>query len=332
MLFQRIKQLIPFRQTSFEAYARLQSERAYAEGGYSRAANYLTAARQLTRAVGHIALRQLTAERMEAFQRYMKANGISLNTMSCYNRSLRAIYNKAVAEGLVSDCRPFDKVFTGKVKTAKRSVGEEVIARLLAIDLSANRQLAETRDYFIFSFCAMGMPFVDMAYLRKSQVTGDMLVYDRHKTGTTIRVPLCAMALDIIARYEARSLHYVFPILTSTTEPAAYEEYCLRLNEYNRRLKHLATMAGITDNLTSYTMRHSWASMAYKSDVPLHAISQALGHTRPDTTMIYIRELDDGLMRQQNDKVQQRVTDQTHIQEAPQVLPSASLGELSGEP
>ena len=68
-------------------------------------------------------------------------------------------------------------------------------------------------------------------------------------------------------------------------------------------------ITGVNIALTSYTMRHSWASLAYKSNVPLSVISQALGHTRPDTTMIYIRSLDNAQMQESNNKVQRLIAD-----------------------
>lgn len=301
--FQKFRMLLHGR-TSFASYASRQAEKAFEEGCYSRSANYRTAMRSFVNAVGNVSLSAVTPETVELYQRYLKARGISQNTASCYNRCLRAIYNRAVSDGLVANRHPFASAFTGKMKTSKRSISRESLVKLRATDLSDSSALESTRDYFMFSFYAMGMPFIDIAYLRKSQIHGDMLVYDRHKTGRNIRVPLGDDALGIIEKYSLCSKVYVFPILTATDEPSAYKEYCTRLNAFNRSLKLLATATGINTRLSSYTNRHSWASMAYRLNVPLHVISQALGHARPDITMTYIRELDDSLMREENEKVQ----------------------------
>lgn len=302
----RIKHLF-CRNIQFSSYIKAQADKAYSEGSYSRSANYLTAMRSFTSAVGDINIKDVTKDIVLEYQRYLREKKIKQNTLSCYNRTLRAIYNRAVEEGLVKDRKPFAEAFTGRVKTAKRSLQEDFMAKLRRLELNGNLQLEYTRDFFIFAFYALGMPFVDVAYLRKSQIDGNMLVYDRHKTGRNIRVPLTEEAIDIIKKYDDASSPYVFPILNTVVEPDAYNEYCTRLNSYNRYLKKLAKAAGIAASLTSYTSRHSWASIAYKSDVPLHVISQALGHARPDTTMTYIRELDDELMRKHNDKVQKMI-------------------------
>ena len=62
--------------------------------------------------------------------------------------------------------------------------------------------------------------------------------------------------------------------------------------KYNRLLNQLAQKA-IIPHLTSYVARHSWASIAYSLDVALPIISKAMGHTSTQTTLTYIREIND---------------------------------------
>lgn len=303
-MFNAISRYIHSRITKFSTYAIQLAAECRINGYYSRAANYLTAIRSFTKAVGELSLNKIDKTVLVRYQEWMRMQGISDNTASCYNRTLRAIYNKAASEGLVSDHHPFDACFTGKMKTDKRSIDEHCIIRLKNADLSRHEELIPTRDLFLFSFYAMGMPFVDIAYLKKTQIKDKLLVYRRHKTHQMVKVPLCEDAIHIINIYSSQTIDYVFPLLSSLNEAKAYLEYCTRLNAYNRSLKRLAKVTGINIALTSYTMRHSWASLAYKSSVPLSVISQALGHTRPDTTMIYIRSLDNAQMQEGNDKVQ----------------------------
>lgn len=306
-MFNTISRYILSRTTKFSNYAIQLAADCKANGHYSRSANYLTAIRSFTKAVGELSLSKIDKAILARYQEWMRKQGICDNTVSCYNRTLRAIYNKAVDERLVVDLHPFEACFMGTMKTDKRSIDEQCIAQLKYADLSRHEELIPTRDFFLFSFYTMGMPFVDIAYLKKSQIKDKQIVYRRHKTHQIVTVPLCEEALHIINIYSAQTLDYVFPLLTSENEAEAYREYCTRLNAYNRSLKRLAQITGVNIALTSYTMRHSWASLAYKSDVPLSVISQALGHTRPDTTMIYIRSLDNAQMQESNNKVQRLI-------------------------
>ncbi len=297
------------RHTSFYAFAIALAEECKRRGHYSREANYLTATRSFTAAEGNLPLCRINQAVLADYQQWMREKGISANTSSCYNRTLRAIYNKAVSRGLTKDNHPFKECYTGRARTRKRAINEEYIRLLRQADLHACADLRLTRDLFLFSFYAMGMPFVDMAYMRKTQIVEGTLSYYRHKTRLLVTVPLCQDALHIINIYSATSSSaYVFPIINSTREPMAYREYLARLNWYNRALKRLAKAVGIAQTLSSYTMRHSWASMAYRTGVPLPVISQALGHARPDTTMVYIRSVDNSLLRKGNDTVQDMVS------------------------
>lgn len=266
--------------------------------------NYRTAVASFIRFTGaDVTLADITPDVAEAFQSWLRSRGVCLNTVSCYMRSLRTIYNRAVEAGLVTDTRPFRRVFTGKAHTDKRSMDIDDIRRLALLELRRGTLLELTRDLFLFSFYAMGMPFVDLAFLKKSQITSGRIVYYRHKTGQRVSVAIEPCMAEIIARHSCKSGEYVFPILRSDSADGAVREYATRLTIYNRALKRLAATAGMTQTLTSYVARHTWASVAFMSDVDLKVISKAMGHTNPRTTMVYIRELDDARVEQANRRV-----------------------------
>ena len=75
------------------------------------------------------------------------------------------------------------------------------------------------------------------------------------------------------------------------------------LNRYNHSLKTLAKKAKVTSRLTSYTARHTWASVAFSSNVDLPVISKALGHTNTQTTLTYIKEINDFRLDEANKRI-----------------------------
>lgn len=75
-------------------------------------ANYLTATRSFTIAEGRLPLCRINQAVLADYQQWMREKGISANTASCYNRTLRAIYNKAVGRGLTKDNHPFKECYT----------------------------------------------------------------------------------------------------------------------------------------------------------------------------------------------------------------------------
>ena len=281
------------------------------EGRFSTAANYHTALRSFQRFLHgeKLQLKDLTPALVAKYERWLKSSHISMNTISCYMRSLRALYNKAVEEKLVSDLQPFKAGYTGYPKTDKRSIGVEEIRKLQNLRLAPNSPLRLVRDIFLFCIFACGIPFVDVAFLRKSQISEDgQLVYRRRKTNQQIRLKLPSCAMEIVRRYRSNDTDYVFPLLSSSGPEGTYRQYRIQLSSYNRQLKMLGKMAGISHNLTSYVSRHSWASLAYEHNTDVSVISKGLGHTSSRTTYVYIKGINDKRLDEANRKIVKKIT------------------------
>ena len=266
-------------------------ERVREMGRYKTASNYLTAARSWTRFIGREdwLFSEMTADKVAAYQRWLSERDISPNTISTYMRALRVMYHRAMEK--VDN--PFAQVFTGRAKTRKRSLTPEDIQQLHALQLPQGSSLALARDIFIFSFYAMGMPFVDIAYLKKQQLRDGYIHYARHKTGQRIEVALLPSMLRIIERYQEADSDYVFPILTADTPERQHHLYSCRLRQYNYSLRRLEQFLPTPCHLSSYVVRHSWASIAYQHHLDISLIGKALGHTKTSTTLLYIKSLAD---------------------------------------
>jgi integrase/recombinase XerD len=272
---------------------------------FSTAKNYRTAIRSLQAFVSKddLPLSDITAERMSDYCQWLRRKGVSLNTQSCYIRALRSIYNKVVKQYGLEDAKPFEKLFTGQVKTVKRSLSDADIRRLQSFRLEEGSSLSLSRDVFLFCLYAQGMPFVDAAFLQRNQIKDDILSYERHKTGQRIVVKMEPCLKAIVDRYAQTGSGYVFPIITATDPALAYSQYQSRLRAYNRALHRLEKLARLGGSLTSYVVRHTWASMAYDTDVDLAVISSALGHTNSETTRIYIRDINNRRVAEANHRV-----------------------------
>ena len=227
---------------------------------------------------------------------------LTRNSISFYMRIWRSVYNNAVKEHLVRQTRPFQRVYTGVDTTRKRAVDESTILQLLKMDLSGNLALELSRDLFVFSYCARGMAFVDLAFLRKKDIEGKVLSYHRRKTNQLLTVRIEPCLAHIIAKYESRTHDspFVFPILDAETEAERYQQYHTALCYHNRKLKKISEMAGIQLNLSSYTSRHTWATTARNHNVPLSVISAGMGHKSEKTTEIYLASLDNSIIDDAN--------------------------------
>ena len=274
-------------------FATDEAERARAEMRCNTAANYLTAVRSLSRFLGSADWKfsDITPRLLEGYQRWLCGRGLCLNTVSVYMRSLRTLYNRAC--GGEGGATTFRGVYTGREHTAKRSATADDLRRLRDWPLRDGSTLALARDLFLFSFFAMGMPFVDMAHLRKAQIRTGVMHYARQKTAQKVSVAIEPCMAEIISRYRSPTSDYVFPMLRDTTPETIDRVYHNRLRSYNYSLCRLSQIIGSSRPLSSYVARHSWASLAYSNSLDLQMIAKAMGHTKLSTTLIYIRSLFD---------------------------------------
>ena len=246
-------------------------------------------------------INEVTPELMESFQRWLKKQHLAMNTISFHMRKLRAVYNKAVDRGLTNDLRPFWDVYTGMAKTQKRAITIDDIKRMKSLELDDPMD-AYARDLFLFSFYTRGMAFVDIAYLRKSDVNDGILTYQRKKTGQLLTMRWEPSMQEIAERYPSKSGYYLLPIIHSCNgkERNQYRHVQTLINE---SLKTVGKMAGLGQKLTMYVARHSWATIARQMGVPINVISYGMGHSNEKTTEIYLKSLDRNIIDEANHKI-----------------------------
>lgn len=248
-----------------------------------------------------VTLDAFSRDLMESYDAYLQAKGLVPNSRSFHMRILRAVYNRIGEQGLIETaCNPFSHVYTGVDKTAKRAVGIDTMKRIKNLSLSTDRAADYARDIFMLSFYMRGISFIDLAYLKKSDVVDGFVVYRRRKTGQELSVRWTKEMQEILDKYPSNETEYLFPIITS---PAANprNQYKSRHYMINRNLKTVAQKIGLQMPLTTYVARHSWASIAREKGISVGIISKGLGHDREETTRIYLASLDTSAVDSAND-------------------------------
>ncbi len=286
-------------------YMRVQVEHLRATNRFGTAKNYEKTMNSFSGFLGKLQM-PISAlnERVVAdYNAFLVKKGVTRNSVSFYMRILRAVYNKAVRQKLVEQTFPFVDVYTGVDCTRKRAVPEKIIAQICSLELEQGSAIALCRDMFVFSYCARGMAFVDMVYLKKKDVQNGVICYKRRKTGQLLNVRVEHCARQIIDRYANNESAYVFPILKSLDAAGAYEQYQEALNSYNRLLGRLSDMVKCDCKLTSYTSRHSWATAARNHNIPISIISQGMGHSSELTTQIYLKMLESTVIDEANKEI-----------------------------
>lgn len=242
---------------------------------------------------------EVTSDLMQLYEAHLQGRGVGKNTISFYNRILRATYNRAVEKGLTEQRYPFRHVYTGIEKTVKRAIPLEAVKRIKNLDLSLRPGLEFARDMFIFSFYTRGMSFIDMAYLKKKDLSDGVLTYRRRKTGQLLSIRWEKCMQEIVDRYDTGSGCYLLPIIRNAGENER-GQYQNAMFLVNRKLKVIGRMTDLQLPLTMYVARHAWANAAKNKHIPLSVISEGMGHDSEQTTLIYLASLDRGVVDNAN--------------------------------
>ena len=100
---------------TFMSFFRQQIGRLRANGSERTSETYQATYNKLRlfRQGEDLAASEIDGRMMESMQAFLRGQGLTMNSISFYMRILRAVYHRAVEQGLCEDCHPFTHVFTG---------------------------------------------------------------------------------------------------------------------------------------------------------------------------------------------------------------------------
>lgn len=158
------------------------------EGNFGTAHVYKSSLNAIVafRGKGDFTFDEVTPEWLKDFEVHLRSRGCSWNTVSTYLRTFRAVYNRAV-DSRKADYVPhlFRSVYTGTRADRKRALDEEDMKKVFAKlphSSVVTPALQRAQGLFVLMFLLRGLPFVDLAYLRKSDLRDNVITYRRRKT------------------------------------------------------------------------------------------------------------------------------------------------------
>lgn len=260
---------------------------------------------------GDVAFDKVTVSFCHEWENVLRATGAEDTTLSNRFRTLRAVLNKAIANGVMKpEHYPFARTIAEKHKfqvgkfntsTAKRAITRDELRRVEALEPSTD-QYRLAKDIFLFSFYCGGINFVDLAQLRWRDLSGtdeagypQRVHYVRQKTGGKFSLRLLAPAAAILVSYRPFTFagpdSYLFPVLDlarHVTPTQVKDRLHKVLGQVNQNLKKLGEQSGIAIPLTTYVARHSFATALRMSGTSTAVISQAMGHKSEAVTAVYL--------------------------------------------
>ncbi len=259
----------------------------------------------------NLKFKEVNAECLKNFERWMLENGKSISTVGIYLRPLRMVFNAAIADNIIGrDIYPFGlrKYKIPSSKNTKKALTSSELKLLFDYEPLAGTWYDKAKDFFLFSYLCNGMNMKDILHLKNRDIDNNFIRFTRAKTINTnransakISVYICEQVQDIINKWRSSGTDpddYIFPFLTKSLTPekrhADTQQFIKMVNKY---LKDIIIKLEINKPITTYFARHSFATMLKRSGMSTEVISESLGHSNISTTSSYLDSFDDDTKR-----------------------------------
>lgn len=285
-----------------------KSERIGSANFYRHSMNSIKA---FSKKPSHIEFKEITPKKLTGYEEWMLNQGNSITTVGMYLRSLRAIFNQAKREGIITnEYYPFGlgKYYIPVSRNIKKALTIDEIGKLYNHPLEEFSYADRARDYWFFSYFCNGINMADIARLKFKNVTRKSISFIRKKTAKNRKEvkPVVAPVTEEIKRIldkwsntDKSQDNYVFSILEDGIS-AKLEKSKIKwiVKQTNKYMQDLAKELDIEENITTYTARHSFSTVLKRSGVSTEFISESLGHSDLKTTENYLDSFEDDIKRE----------------------------------
>jgi integrase/recombinase XerD len=279
-------------------------------GQIGTASNYMSSLNSLKEYKSQLVFGEITVDFLNKYEKWLLKEKKSITTVGIYLRPLRAILNKAISEDLVNgDYKyPFGLKSKGKYqiptgRNIKKALDKTTLKKIFDYVPESGTWEEKAHDYWIFIYLANGMNLMDVAHLKRSDIDGEYIRFQRAKTKKTSsnNLPISVYIQDrmnaIIARQGNKSKDksfLIFPIIDPLDTPSKQRADVQQMNKMiNKYIKRIAAKLEIDAKVTIYTARHTFSTILKRSGVDIQNISEALGHSSVSTTKAYLDSFDD---------------------------------------
>lgn len=238
------------------------------------------------RTQGIYRVEDITATSLNAYVRYLEGEGFKTATISRNIASIRGFYHYLVKNGIVKTDLSENLKAPKVEKKMPGILTMEEVARLLEQPMGDNPK--EIRDKAMLELLyATGIRVSELISLKVSDVNMQMGYIICHDKSKARAVPFGSKAREALTAYffGARSE------MVSDPEEEALFVNCsgkpMSRQGFWKLVKHYAQRAGITEEITPHTLRHSFAAHLVANGADLKSVQEMLGHSDISTTQIY---------------------------------------------
>lgn len=315
-LTQKLEKLATKAKPDILAYGKQHILKLQASGNIGNSIAYSCAINKLAAYIGKdkLEFETITYKFLEDFNTSMLAEGMKVNGVSNYLRTLRALFNKAIKDGtLEAKFYPFTGFKIKNEKTISRALTLPEMVRIASLELIENSPIWHQRNLFLLSYCFIGMNLADLLTLTRENLVDGRIIFRRKKTHKVYSVHIQDKAREIFSHYftvppESKK-DFLLPFVKNGSTPVKLKKDIQQATKNcNDYLRKLAQLCQINKPVTSYYARYSWANIARGLGFSKDLIAEALGHEYGNrVTGIYLDNYDNATIDCMNEKVIQAV-------------------------
>lgn len=217
---------------------------------------------------------EINLEMIEDFEIYMKKRKMRVSTRGKHHKNLKMFITRAITKG-VAIKHPYSDFVIKSSKTIRSYLTIKEIDLLedlwRADNLSGHLQ--NTLTAFLFACKFGGLRLSDIKAIEHKNIVADHLVFTPKKTqyiDKMVSVPLTPN----YRQYIKTDYDILFPLPTE--------------QKINLHLKILAELVGIAKSISFHFARHSFGTNYIESGGEVTALKEIMGHSKLDTTLIYV--------------------------------------------
>lgn len=246
----------------------------------------------------NIQFHEITTDWLKRYEKFLLGEQKSYTTIGIHMRTLRAILNNARKVGIIKESAyPFgrDRYEIKTTEGRKKALTMEQIGQIARYE-DGGDATAKYRDYWLFLYLCNGINMADFVKLKYSNIDNGEIFFVRQKTEHTtrtrkeIRVVITEPMQAIIDRWGNPTSpdNYIFPVLTGKEDALTQKHKTQYLTRaINKRMAAIGEVLGM-GNISTYTARHSFATVLKRSGANIAFISESLGHNDLKTTENYL--------------------------------------------
>jgi integrase len=257
----------------------------------------------------NVPFRNLSYKDVITLENKLLNRGMSVNGMSVYFRTFRAICNKAINLDLIGyEWYPFRKFKIKKEKTTPRVLSLTELKAYFNLNISRENPRFLSWNIGKLIFMLRGINLRDLLMLTPKNIKGGRIIYKRSKTKKLYSIKITKEIQTTLDQFTPGETILGLITQEQLLSSKCIEHFQQKLKVTNKHLMNIGKELCMDEKISTYVFRYTYANIAKQLGYSKDLIAEALGHEYGNSvTGIYLEQFDLELIDTMNDNIIQTV-------------------------